>query len=392
MILLYKRYKLCHAVFMEASKVKDIKEKEIGDTMKEPKFSRLKEDIKAKIVHSEWKAGDKIPSENMFAAQYHISRQTVRKAIGELTEEGYLYAEHGRGTFVSERTIHTRTSKNIAVVTTYLSDYIFPRLIQGIEQVLTANGYSIMLKTTRNSRAAEARCMEELLSKDIDGLIIEPSKTQISCRHTSLYDQMDEYGIPYVFIQGYFEQMKKKPYVLMDDMKGGYLITKYLIELGHKNIHGIFKADDVQGQARHKGYVRALQEAGMLYDPDSVTWFYTEDREVKPRETISGAIQAETPMDAVVCYNDQVAVEVIRTLREFGKKVPRDVSVTGFDNSLLAKNNHIPITTISHPQDKLGSMAAELLLRLIRGEELTEQELHIRVEPEIVVRDSTWKR
>lgn len=66
----------------------------------------------------------------------------------------------------------------------------------------------------------------------------------------------------------------------------------------------------------------------MLYDPDSLTWFYTEDREVKPRETISGAIQAETPMDAVVCYNDQVAVEVIRTLSEFGKKVPRDVSAT----------------------------------------------------------------
>lgn len=363
-----------------------------GAGMKEPKFLQLKEDIKLKIIHKEWNAGEKIPSENTLAGQYHISRQTVRKAIGELTEEGFLYAEHGRGTFVSERTIHTRTSKNIAVVTTYLSDYIFPRLIQGIEQVLTANGYSIMLKTTRNSRAAEARCMEELLSKDIDGLIIEPSKTQISCRHTSLYDQMDEYGIPYVFIQGYFEQMKKKPYVLMDDMKGGYLITKYLIELGHKNIHGIFKADDMQGQARHKGYVKALQEAGMLYDPDSVTWFYTEDKEVKPRETISNAICADIPMDAVVCYNDQIAVEVIRTLREFGKKVPRDVSVTGFDNSLLAKDNHIPITTISHPQDKLGRMAAELLLRLIRGEVLTEEELHIRVEPEIVVRDSTWKR
>ena len=101
---------------------------------------------------------------------------------------------------------------------------------------------------------------------------------------------------------------------------------------------------------------------------------------------------ADIPMDAVVCYNDQIAVEVIRTLREFGKKVPRDVSVTGFDNSLLAKDNHIPITTISHPQDKLGRMAAELLLRLIRGEALTEEELHIRVEPEIVVRDSTWKR
>ena len=101
MILLYKRYKLCHAVFMEASKVKDIKEKEIGDTMKEPKFSRLKEDIKAKIVHSEWKAGDKIPSENMFAAQYHISRQTVRKAIGTLEEDGLVQRIRGSGTYVS---------------------------------------------------------------------------------------------------------------------------------------------------------------------------------------------------------------------------------------------------------------------------------------------------
>ncbi len=357
--------------------------------MKEPKFGHVKDEIKEKIIRRTWNPGDKIPSENMLAEQYHISRQTVRKAIAELTEEGFLYAEHGRGTFVSERTIHTRTSKNIAVVTTYLSDYIFPRLIQGIEQVMTANGYSILLKTTRNSRAAEARCMEELLSKDIDGLIIEPSKTQISCRHTSLYDQMDEYGIPYVFVQGYFEQMKEKPYVLMDDVKGGYLITKYLTDLGHRHILGIFKADDVQGQARHKGYVRALQEAGILYDPDHVTWFYTEDREVKPREAVCRVIQEEMPVDAIVCYNDQIAVEVIRTLREFGKKVPRDVSVTGFDNSLLAKNNHIPITTVSHPQDKLGHMAAELLLRLIRGEELTEAEQHIRVEPEIVIRDST---
>ena len=357
-----------------------------------PKYFSLMEQLRNDIVSGAIRLGEKLPSENELSQRYSLSRHTVRKALGILEQDGYVEAFHGKGTYCSENMRHIKKSKNIAVVTTYISDYIFPRLIQGMDNVLSERGYSIILKNTANSRQKEARCLEELLKKDIDGLIIEPSKSEMVCKHRSLYQNLDKFEIPYVFIQGYFEQMKKKPYVLMDDMKGGYLITKYLIELGHKNIHGIFKADDMQGQARHKGYVKALQEAGMLYDPDSVTWFYTEDKEVKPRETISNAICADIPMDAVVCYNDQIAVEVIRTLREFGKKVPRDVSVTGFDNSLLAKDNHIPITTISHPQDKLGRMAAELLLRLIRGEALTEEELHIRVEPEIVVRDSTWKR
>ena len=68
----------------------------------------------------------------------------------------------------------------------------------------------------------------------------------------------------------------------MDDAQGGYLVTKYLLELGHKKIKGFFKADDMQGLERHKGYVKALQESGIAYDPDDVVWFHTEDRKVKP--------------------------------------------------------------------------------------------------------------
>ena len=68
----------------------------------------------------------------------------------------------------------------------------------------------------------------------------------------------------------------------MDDAQGGYLVTKYLLELGHKKIKGFFKADDMQGLERHKGYVKALHESGIAYDPDDVVWFHTEDRKVKP--------------------------------------------------------------------------------------------------------------
>ncbi len=103
------------------------------------------------------KAGEKLPSENELSACYNISRHTVRKALSMLIQEGYIVAEHGRGTFCSERMCHLRKSGNIAVITTYISDYIFPRLIQGMDKVLTENGYSIILKNTANSRTKEAR-------------------------------------------------------------------------------------------------------------------------------------------------------------------------------------------------------------------------------------------
>ncbi len=356
------------------------------------KYFQLTEDLKGQILSGQILPGEKIPSENTLAKEYGVSRQTVRKAIAILQSQGYVYAQHGRGTFCSELARHIHSSRNIAVVTTYLSDYIFPRVIQGIDEVLTGEGYSIILKNTRNSRSREARCLEELLQKDIDGMIIEPSKSQIYCSHTALYRKLEEYRIPYVFIQGCFEQMRDKPAVLMDDCKGGYLITKYLLELGHKHIVGVFKADDSQGQHRHKGYVKALQEAGVSYDPDRVVWFYTEDRSMHPYERICQmAVQGEQ-MDGVVCYNDQIALKVIHALEECGKKVPGDVSVTGYDNSYMANAGGITLTTITHPQEKLGEMAAGLLLSLVQEKEISGEGRRVVIEPELVIGNSCKDR
>lgn len=242
-------------------------------TEKGKKYMSLMEELKSKILSGEIRPGAKLPSENELAQEYEISRHTVRKALAILVTDGYITTKHGKGTFCSDRMAHRKNSKNIAVVTTYISDYIFPRLIQGMDRVLTEQGYSIMLKNTGNSRQKEAQCLEDILTKDVDGLIIEPSKSQILCRNMPLYEQLDRMGIPYVFIQGSYLQMKNKPTILLDDAKGAYLLTKYLIDTGHRQIAGVFKADDSQGAERHKGYVKALQEAGMSYQPELVVWF-----------------------------------------------------------------------------------------------------------------------
>ncbi|MBO5246897.1 MAG: GntR family transcriptional regulator, partial [Eubacterium sp.] len=108
---------------------------------KKLKYVDICEDLRNQILEVKIRPGDKLPSENELSATYGVSRQTVRKALEILQNEGYIYAEHGRGTFCSELMRHRKQSKNIAVVTTYLSDYIFPRVIQGIDWVLTENGY-----------------------------------------------------------------------------------------------------------------------------------------------------------------------------------------------------------------------------------------------------------
>lgn len=353
------------------------------------KYNQIAEDLKELIFSEKIQPGDKLPSENELSKQYEVSRQTVRKAIAQLENAGYVYAEHGKGTFCSELVRHSKNSKNIAVVMPYLSDYIFPQVIKGIDTVLTEQGYSIILKNTRNSRSGEARCLEELLQKDIDGMIIEPSKSHIFCRHTNLYKKLEEFHIPYVFIQGRYSQMSDHPHVLMDDTMGGYMITKYLISQGHKNIVGVFKSDDSQGQNRHKGYVKAIQEAGIMYNPDNVIWFYTEDRAIHPYTSIRQMVEEGRKMDGVVCYNDQIAMEVIRALKDCGMSVPDDVSVTGYDNSQAINSYGMQLTTIVHPQEKLGEMAAGMLLDMIHG---GDGKRNILIQPKIIEGNTSTNR
>lgn len=100
------------------------------------KYYLLMEQIKGEILSGKILPGQKLLSENQYAERYSMSRHTVRKALGILEQQGYIEAFHGKGTYCSEQMRHRKISRNIAVVTTYISDYIFPRLIRGMDRVL----------------------------------------------------------------------------------------------------------------------------------------------------------------------------------------------------------------------------------------------------------------
>lgn len=362
----------------------------MSESSKKTKYSELMDYLKNEILLGRILPNQQIPSENELAEKLSISRHTVRKALSLLVNEGYLSTEHGKGTFCKDRSLTRKASKNIAVITTYISEYIFPSLIHGIEKVLSENGFSLILKNTANDISKESNILKDILSNNIGGLIVEPTKSSLISDNVNYYRALDKLNIPYVFIHSVYSQLRDKPAIILDDSEGIYKAVSHLARLGLKDIVGIFKADDLQGISRHKGYTKALSEYEINYNPDNVIWFHTEDMSSKPTELLSIILEDRIP-DAVVCYNDQIAQDIYELLSSKDLKIPDDISITGFDDSYIATNCPVKLTTLSHPKELLGETAASVLLEMMDDENYQNKQRIKVFSPELILRDSCKK-
>ncbi|NLL38694.1 MAG: GntR family transcriptional regulator, partial [Clostridiales bacterium] len=143
------------------------------------KYETLANKLRSKIISGVYKEGDMLPSENELVVSEKLSRQTVRKALALLESEGRISRRRGKGTFVVGNSVRRERTNNIAIVTTYISEYIFPDILRGIEQVLSQNGYTPFISATYNRVDNECEILKTLLTKPIDGIIIEGTKTAL---------------------------------------------------------------------------------------------------------------------------------------------------------------------------------------------------------------------
>lgn len=356
------------------------------------KHTMVKEQIRAWILEGKVKPGEKIPSENELVKIFQVSRHTVRQAVGDLVHEGWLYREQGSGTYCSHRLKNSAqkngTDKNIGVITTYISDYIFPSIIRGIESYLSEKGYSLIVASTNNNIETEKQCLQNMLSKNIDGLIVEPTKSSSHNPNINYYLTLEQNEIPYLMINQFYHGINP-PHIILDDDHGGFIATEHLIELGHKKILGIFKSDDLQGVKRMKGFFRAARENGLAFSSDMVVTFTTEDRKEKIAQDVKALLSASSRPTAVVCYNDEIALDVLHVIRELGLRVPDDISMVGYDDSHLTEATEVRLTSITHPKMKMGIAAAKWIVAKIEDKNGGSMDHSIVYTPELVVRDST---
>ena len=336
-----------------------------------PKYQRIASELQNEIKTGRLPAGQMLPTEEQLTQRFSASRQTIRQALSLLVDAGLIAKQRGSGSRVRAQASAPK-SGNIAVIATYISDYIFPGILREAQSVFAANQYSAVLSATRNSVYHERQILEDLLNKPIDGILVEGTKTALPNPNLDLYQKLSERNIPIVFFNGFYADLPNCVSVYADNFGGGYALVQYLLEKGHTSIAGIFKSDDIQGHERYSGYITALRDAGRMIPDSSVFWYTTESREELLTEELAKKIAEST---AVVCYNDEIAFRLVPLMLSFGIRVPQDVAIVSFDNSSLSELGPVKITSLSYGTRNIGQVAAQTLLHRIAGQPAQSQTL-----------------
>ena len=169
---------------------------------------------------------------------------------------------------------------------------------------------------------------------------IEPTKSNLYNPNIAYYLSFKEQDIPLIMINAFYEEIEL-PFLCLDDVQSCYLATKELISKGHNQIGLIAKMDDLQGKYRMKGYIKALEEAKLRFNPEQIFSFNTETKQTLSTNLTDFLNKNKDTLTAIVCYNDEVGLEVVHACRQLDISIPEELSIIGQDNSYIAKNSNI---------------------------------------------------
>jgi LacI family transcriptional regulator len=297
-------------------------------------------------------------------------RASVMKAIEMLNYQPNAFA----------RSLATNRSWGIGVVVNELSSPFYTGIIQGIEEVVEARGMHMVVSSGHAKELLEREATEFLKQRRSDALILQLEATSDS----DIVEWATQDEIPIVVVGRYIEQLADRC-VHLDNLTGGYLATKYLIDRGHRriaHISGWLAIKDARD--RVEGYRRALAEAGIPFDDALLIEgnFVEEGGQRAMQELLDRGSDFTT----VFAANDQTAAGALQTLRSHGLNVPDDISLLGYDDVLLARYLCPALTTVRQPFVDMGRAAAHLALMALGDCE--SKEVTNRFDPVLIERES----
>ncbi len=337
----------------------------------QPKYLQVADILRKEIADGVFRDGQTLMTEEELRFRFDVSRQTIRQAIALLEEDGLVDRRRGSGTYVRHGPRRRQGTIHVGVVTTYITDYIFPSIVSGIESVLNENGVVMNLSATYNDSRTERNILERMMDGQVDGLIVEGARTAKQPENEDLFRRLAQRNIPVLFMNTYYPELVNVPHVVMDDYGGGRIAAREVLSRGYRKPGGMFKVDDLQGKERLKGFLDEMRDEGVIIPDERLLLFGTEQRmtwQNTPEGKAFVDMLVRREADCVTCYNDVFASSLMSILQGRGMKMPEDMGFIGFDNAVYAEMTNPKLTTLGHPKEAFGALVAEKLLRMISGE------------------------
>lgn len=325
--------------------------------------------------------GDGIPSENVLAKKFDVSRFYARKALVQLEERGLVINRPGSGRVVARRKAGI---KRLAIVDSHSQEFFemhdqnMPEHVFGWQNgiMMACREHNVLpLYITRETKTLDERLqlIREALNSNIDAMIISMGYFIEGRERATLAKAVKECGTPYLFFNN-FSTCEQTNFFDGDNYAVGKMVTEYLMECGHRQIGFIGEAMTMDFvYYRYRGIVDAITAAGLpmlqsahyQYGVDfvnSYNWFESGRMGCESLIT-SGAINQ---LSAIICANDAVAGGAIEALNKHGVRVPDDISVIGFDND--PRLRHLNLTSGFFPFVEQSRKIGEDFIRQVQDD------------------------
>lgn len=298
----------------------------------------------------------------------HVSPQTIATINQIIERSGYVPN-------MSARSLVSNSSKVVGFINHlvpgtdggFVADPFHSAFIGSVEEVLRENGYYLMLRTVKDS--------EELLTFlrnwNLDGLFFT------GLFEDSFFDTLKEIAVPIVLIDSYIKHYTIQN-VGLEDYRGGYLATKYLLDNGHRNI--VFASPHLRAggvvEERFRGYRQALSEFGVPFRED---YIFEQEFDVSSGISLGRQIAAKEGVTAIFATADILAAGIMAGLHACGKRIPEDISIIGFDDINICRLITPPLTTIHQNPAEKGRVAVEFMIKRLQNEPIEKNEIILPV-------------
>ena len=283
------------------------------------------------------------------------------------------------------RALVLKRTGTIGLIIRNISSLLLTTEAKYIEQYLEQNGYTMYIIASHDDLEMEKKAIDLMLSNKVDGLILNTAYKE----NLPKLEQLRAQGFPVVLISG-FDDMPGMDAVYPDLVKGAYIATKHLLNMGHKRVIYVGSAENMNGSAdpKYQGYIKAMKEAGTEIVSDLFCGSESGEFKLLSDQALNKILKKAKEESAFFIDHDEFAIPAIRYLSKNGIKIPQDLAVVSMDNVQFSESAMVPLTTVGYDLRYISQRAIDILLEIINGVRIGETFENIASEPKFYIRES----